>query len=882
MGAPDSVAGKVGYVGHQLRELGEDLDALLSILPVGVWVGNADCSEIRGNPAAYRIMGFPPGINVSLTAPKPEIAAGLRIFIDGQEVRPEDAPMQRVARTGQGLHNFEHEVHFPDGRKAAIYGSVAPLFDERGRVRKVIAAYADYTERKRAEARADSERRLLQAVLASIDDGFTVQDASGKLVFANASAARLIGFCSPEAMIAAPSAETMPKLAMFAADRTPLAPDKLPGRALLAGSPAEPVVVQYQVTGSGERRWSHVRAYPVTDREGRLANVINVFRDVTDEQWETARRRFLLAAVERFNASLDYDATLRTIAHEMVPVLADWCAVDIMQGDELRRLAVEHIDPDKVALVHEIERRYPPSPWAPGSPRTVIRSGKPFLLPVVSPEMIVASARDAHHRELIERLRLRSFLVVPMIGRSGPVGALTLATAESQRTYSEVDVGFVQALADRAAVALENARLVRALESTVASEKRARGWMERTQAVIAAMARGQTPADVAAAVCRMGGPALGASAVHLWLAGGDGSLSLTASWAASGDSSLIDLFRTIAADADVPSARVLRTGQAEWIENEADFAQAAPAIYATTKAAGRMAAFAVLPIPGRQGPLGALSIVHALPHVYDADERAFYQSLTYFCAQSVDRAKLFEEEKVARQRAEQAVNLSELLMGMVSHDLRNPLGAIAMSVRTLLATASTDQKRPASRILTSTQRMTRLIDQLLDFTRIRTGHGLAIAPTAMNLAELARQMVEETEAAHECRITLDCAGDTAGTWDKDRLAQVLANLLANAALHGKRADAIAMRVDGSTPTRIAISISNEGEVPDAILHKIFDPFQGSHTSGRHGLGLGLFITREIVHAHGGAIRVASTAGRTAFEVELPRTWVVDPAPPQTS
>src|SRR6185437_5819458 len=185
--------------------------------------------------------------------------------------------------TGRALDNFEHELRFPDGRTAAIYGSVAPLFDEQGRVRQVIAAYADYTERKRAEAGIDAERRLLQAVLAGSDDGFTVQDSTGKLVFANASAARLVGFSSPEAILAAPLSDLFRKFEMSREDGTPLAPDDLPGRAVLTGRPADPIVVQYRVTGTGERRWSHVRAYPVLGADGKLARVVNVFRDVTDE-----------------------------------------------------------------------------------------------------------------------------------------------------------------------------------------------------------------------------------------------------------------------------------------------------------------------------------------------------------------------------------------------------------------------------------------------------------------------------------------------------------------------------------------------------------------------------------------------------------------------
>jgi PAS domain S-box-containing protein len=141
----------------------DELNTLMEILPVGVWVGNQDCSHIAGNPAAYQILGFTPGINVSLTAAEPEVPPGLRIFVEGEEVAPEDAPMQQVARTGKALHNIEHELLFPDGAKKSVYASIAPLFDRDGAVRKVIAAYADFTDRKRGETEREESLAREQA-----------------------------------------------------------------------------------------------------------------------------------------------------------------------------------------------------------------------------------------------------------------------------------------------------------------------------------------------------------------------------------------------------------------------------------------------------------------------------------------------------------------------------------------------------------------------------------------------------------------------------------------------------------------------------------------------------------------------------------------------
>jgi signal transduction histidine kinase len=230
-------------------------------------------------------------------------------------------------------------------------------------------------------------------------------------------------------------------------------------------------------------------------------------------------------------------------------------------------------------------------------------------------------------------------------------------------------------------------------------------------------------------------------------------------------------------------------------------------------------------------------------------------------------------ERKARERAEQAVRFSEMFMGIVSHDLRNPVNAISLGAEVVLASSTDDrQRRIASRIVTSTQRMARMIEQLQDLTRIRLGEGLAIQRTSANLEVLARQIAEETEAAHGCSIDVTALGDPDGAWDIDRLGQVLSNLLANAAVHGTKGQGVLVRIDGSASPTLLLTVRNDGAIPADLVPTIFEPFQGSRETRRssRGLGLGLFITREIVRAHGGRIAVTCDDGGTAFRIELPR------------
>ena len=170
--------GYIRYLNTELQARLNEMNTLLEILPTGVWIGNHDSSEITGNPAAYRILGFERGINVSVTNPERQVPMGLRLFINGKEVAPENAPMQVVARSGEPWHGFEHELLFPDGTRKAVYGSVVPLFDEHGAVRKVIASYTDFTERKQAENRL--------ALLAEISELMRKFEDPNELMYATA------------------------------------------------------------------------------------------------------------------------------------------------------------------------------------------------------------------------------------------------------------------------------------------------------------------------------------------------------------------------------------------------------------------------------------------------------------------------------------------------------------------------------------------------------------------------------------------------------------------------------------------------------------------------------------------------------------------------
>ncbi len=239
-----------------------------------------------------------------------------------------------------------------------------------------------------------------------------------------------------------------------------------------------------------------------------------------------------------------------------------------------------------------------------------------------------------------------------------------------------------------------------------------------------------------------------------------------------------------------------------------------------------------------------------------------------------------EQAEATAKALERAVRLSEIFVGILGHDLRNPLSAITTSANLLESRADSERiAKPVARIVASAYRMERMIAQLLDFTRLRLGEGLSLEPARIDLRHIARLVIDELEPVHRQKLELVVEGTTVGIWDGDRLAQLLSNLAANACQHGTRGSRVRVRVDGTKSDMVEIEVTNDGVISEQLLPRLFEPLQHSVTSGRRsvkndggsGLGLGLFITQQIVLAHAGSIEVVSNEAQgTSFIVRLPR------------
>ena len=175
---------------------------------------------------------------------------------------------------------------------------------------------------------------------------------------------------------------------MLAEDGRPLTFEELPGRRALRGERPPPMTVRYRSRGTAADRWSRIQSTPVLDERGAVRLAINVVEDITELKRAELAQRFLAEASRVLAGSLDLQETLRAVARLAVPQIADWCAVDLADGDGIERVAVAHVDPARVQLAREMQERYPPDPRTSTGVYGVLRRGVAELYPEITDEML--------------------------------------------------------------------------------------------------------------------------------------------------------------------------------------------------------------------------------------------------------------------------------------------------------------------------------------------------------------------------------------------------------------------------------------------------------------------------------------------------------------
>jgi serine phosphatase RsbU (regulator of sigma subunit)/PAS domain-containing protein len=316
---------------------------------------------------------------------------------------------------------------------------------------------------RRAEGR-------LEAIIENLGEAVAAIAPDGSLRFANGAAAEFAGVDDVDALIALGSAAMVRRWTALTEHGEPVAVQDLLVVRALAGETPAPRLLHTIDRESGHDRWLFTRAVPVHDETGAIDFVVWVGEDVTAVKHQEVRERLLSNASKMLSSSLDVDATIDKAAWAVVPELADWARIDLRdERGALVQMAVAHRDLERVELLHEWRRDFPPVASDDRGPAEVLRSGRSIIWADVVAEDVVRYAQSERHAELMRIIDTRSMLIVPLVVGDEVIGTMQLATtSESGRMLGAADLELAEELARRAAIAVDHAR-VHAIRTHIAT-----------------------------------------------------------------------------------------------------------------------------------------------------------------------------------------------------------------------------------------------------------------------------------------------------------------------------------------------------------------------------------------------------------------------------
>ncbi len=564
-----------------------------------------------------------------------------------------------------------------------------------------------------------------------------------------------------------------------------------------------------------------------------------------------ARLSVLSEASQRFAETRDLEPLLAAVCRELSVKLGSCVNLALLQSDgKLHLAAAEHPDAEATRQLLALWKQHPVKPGE-GFTGGLLVGGEPACIPLVGPEGQAKLAPAAFH-DFLERYPSFAVMGAPLKVSGRIIGTVTASRVNPGETYLAEDVALLAELADRAALAIENSRLY---GDTVAARFRAEQLYRFAETVV----RADDVAPVLDAALTALGNILKSDRSAVLLFDERGVMRFRA-WRGLSDGyrQSVDGHSPWAAGEHAPRPVLVADAQRE----------ETLASYRPLFEREGIRALAFIPLVTRGKLLGKLMLYFDQPHDWTAAEVELAQQVSNHVASVVARF-------AAVSKLEETLRANELFAGVLAHDLRNPLAAIESAAQVTLRRADNEPlTRAMSRVLSSSERMRTMIDQLLDFTRVRTGGELVLEPRQTCIFDLCTRAIDELELAHpQWKVVKESRGDTTGTWDPDRLLQVVSNLVANAGQHGAPGGTIDVRVDGTSPQHVELTVHNEGLIPETEVPSLFDPFRiRKPKRGAMGLGLGLYIVHTIVRQHRGEVSVRSTPETgTTFTVRLPRT-----------
>ena len=789
-----------------LRTTRETLEAIVRYSPLAIMVYDGDGIIEMWSPASERLYGWTASEAVGKFAPT--IGPNQRAQFDNARAE---------VLHGQVIVNRQMTRLRKDGAEIDVSFSSAGLPDEDGVVRRIIAISSDISEARRAEEALQAANQRLTDILESISDAFYAVDRNWRFTYVNRRA-EVIWNQKREALLGqriwdifpqAVGSEAQLEQARVMAERQPR---------------------HFETMSAVTKNWISVSVYPTE------SGISVYFSDIRARKQQEINRDFLVRATATLAASLDYETTLSSVASLATPTIADWCAIDILtEHEDIQRLAVAHVDPEKVAWAYQLQAQYPVDVNAPTGVPAVLRSGMPEFYPLITDEMLDAAVQTEDDRALIQKIGFRSVIIVPLAARGRIIGAITLVTTtESGRLFTEADLQLALDLGQRAGLAVDNARLYDDAQQ------------QRQQLLVTLTSIGDAviATDAEARVTFLNPIAE----------------SLTGWSAAEANGQPLGAVFNIANEAtrapvESPAEKVLREGKIVGLANHT--------ILLSRNGAEIPIDDSGAPIRDAKGNISGVVLV--------------FRDITARRMVEQARADLLRQEQLARKNAEAANELKLKFLAMVSHELRTPLTSIKGFTSTLLASDvgwdETTQREFLTIMDEEADRLADLVEQLLDVSRLQAGT-LRIELGPHELDDVLHGVMAQIGAlTANHRLVIDLPDDLPTLMmDSQRIGQVLVNLVGNAVKFSPAGSPITVSAR-QRDTVIQVDIQDEGDgIAVEERDQVFEAFrQGARKSGRQpGAGLGLAICKGIVDAHKGDIWIADGDGPgTTISFTLP-------------
>ena len=637
-------------------------------------------------------------------------------------------------------------------------------------------------------------------------------------------------------------------------------------------APGSAYEIEYRIVRpDGATRWLGATGRVVADGDGRPCQMLGICRDVTERKRAEEASAFVANASRVLATTLSPETIIEKLARLVVPSLADWCIVQVADGDgRLRPVEIMHTDAGQTARMWELFRHWPSPPDRSDSAAFVAGSGRPVLIQRITDHLLQGRV-DAGFAQILQDMRLHSAMTVPLQARGRTLGALTLMSAESQRIYDDADLTFALEIASWAAITIDNAHLYRHADEARSVAEAARGHLETLARVGDEIASSLDPHEGLRRLAACVVPAF----ADYCLAYGADAHAVHVLGLAHRDPEKVTLLEALARevrvsvdDPDGPG-RVIRLGEPR-IQPDAASSDAATqmAEVAVHRGAG-LAPRSIMTVPlrARGRTLGALVLAatNDSGRLFGTAELKIAMELATRAALLVDNARLYAE-------ARRAISARDEMVAFVSHDLGNPLAAISMTAAALGRGRHTPENAATiESIVDASAEMERLLQDLLDVSSIEAGR-LSIAREQVDLADLMTQVqkiVAPQAKSREARIETRLAPDVpALSIDRRRILQVLLNLIGNALKFGPRGGLVILGAERHDDTiRLWVEDAGPGVRPDH-LPRVFELFW---RADRHrGAGIGLAVAKGIVEAHGGRIGVTSHIGTgSTFFFTLP-------------